>query len=51
VIEYKEDGRNTGHALVFLKSKEEVNQAKEKLNKSYVKHRYIEFCPIRLRGD
>ncbi len=46
-----DDGKNTGYALVFMKDQESVEMAKEKLNKQYIKQRYIEFCPVRIKGD
>lgn len=51
VIIETEDGKNTGYALVFMKDAAEVESAKAKLNKQYIKQRYIEFCPVRIKGD
>lgn len=39
-----EEGKNTGYALIFMKDSNDVDLAKEKLNKQYIKNRYIEFC-------
>ena len=51
VVIEEEDGKCTGYALIFLKSKEDVEEAAKKLNKSYIRNRYIEFVQIRLNGD
>lgn len=46
-----DDGKNTGYALVFMKDPESVELAKQRLNRQYIKQRYIEFCPVRIKGD
>lgn len=40
----KEDGKNTGYCLVFLKDEDAVEQAKTDLDHQYIGKRWVGFC-------